>query len=52
VNSQKVSEVQKVNTTQVLAAELKTSDQTASRIIQIQAKADEPTPCSNNSKTL
>jgi len=43
VNSQKVSEVQKVNTTQVLAAELKTSDQTASRIIQIQAKADEPT---------
>ena len=39
VNSQKVSEVQKVNTTQALADELKTSEQTASRIIQIQAKA-------------
>jgi hypothetical protein len=32
-----------VNTTQTLAAELKTSTDTASRIIQIQAKADEPT---------
>ncbi len=39
VNSQKVSEVQKVNTTQVLADELKTSYDTSSRIIQIQAKA-------------
>ncbi len=38
-NSEKVSEVQKVNTTQVLADELKTSTDTASRIIQIQAKA-------------
>jgi hypothetical protein len=32
-----------VNTTQALADELKTSKDTAGRIIQIQAKADEPT---------
>jgi hypothetical protein len=32
-----------VNTTQALADELKTSTDTASHIIQIQAKADEPT---------
>ena len=37
-NSEKVSEVQKVNTTQTLADELKTSTDTANRIIQIQAK--------------
>ncbi len=37
-NCEKVSEVQKVNTTQILADELKTSANTASRIIQIQAK--------------
>ncbi len=41
VNSQKA--IIPVNTTKELAAELKTSDQTASRIIQIQVKADEPT---------
>jgi septum formation inhibitor-activating ATPase MinD len=41
VNSQKVQTP--VNTTKELATELKTSEQTASRIIQIQAKADEPT---------
>jgi hypothetical protein len=39
-NSEKVSEVQKVNTTQILADELKTSYDTSSRIIQIQAKAE------------
>ncbi len=37
VNSQKL--LTPINTTKELAAELKTSDQTASRIIQIQAKA-------------
>ncbi len=37
VNSQKA--LIPVNTTKELAAELKTSDQTASRIIQIQAKS-------------
>jgi CTP-dependent riboflavin kinase len=41
VNSQKQN--LSVNTTKELATELKTSDQTASRIIQIQAKADEAT---------
>jgi hypothetical protein len=41
VNSQKG--LIPINTTKELADELKTSDQTASRIIQIQAKADEPT---------
>ncbi len=41
MNSQKL--LTPINTTKELATELKTSDQTASRIIQIQAKADEPT---------
>jgi hypothetical protein len=36
-NSEKVSSVSPINTTKELAAELKTSDQTASRIIQIQS---------------
>ncbi len=40
VNSQKQNQTP-VNTTKELATELKTSEQTASRIIQIQAKADD-----------
>jgi hypothetical protein len=39
-----------VNTTQTLADELKTSTDTASRIIQIQAKADEPTKAEKRMK--
>ncbi len=50
VNSQKA--LIPVNTTKELAAELKTSDQTASRIIQIQAKAMALLARLKNSKTL
>jgi capsular polysaccharide biosynthesis protein len=39
-----------INTTQILADELKTSHNTASRIIQIQAKADEATKAEKRMK--